>query len=107
MENLKTKIYTLLGFAQKAGKIISGSTSVEIMLGKPECKLVIIAEDAPQSLNKQIIFKCDNLNQIYIIFGTKDGLGSAIGKSQRTVVIVKDANIAKAIRNIVKDSEQL
>ena len=107
MENLKTKVYTLLGFAQKAGKIISGSATVEVMIGKPDCKLVIIAEDAAQSYSKQIVYKCEVSEQTFIIFGTKDELGNAIGKSQRTAVIVKDINIAKAIRNIFKSLKQL
>lgn len=107
MANNKSKILTFLGFAQKAGKIVSGSSTVESMLGSKDAKLLIVAEDTSQSLVKQILNKCENLKQKYIIFGTKDELGMAIGKSQRAFIIIKDINIANAILETTKSTEEL
>ena len=103
MEPIKAKVYTLLGFAQKSGKIISGTNTVESMIGKPDTKLVILADDSSDSFRKHLVFKCNNVEQRYVVFGTKDELGNAIGKSQRAVIIVKDNNIANAISDILSN----
>jgi len=107
MTQEKAKIYNLLGFAQKAGKLVSGTNSVETLIGRPEAKLTLIAEDSSSSLLKQITSKCQSGNQRYLIIGTKDEFGNAIGKSQRTVIVIKDENIARAILDIVKKTEVL
>lgn len=103
--NNTNKVYTLLGFAQKAGKIISGSNSVELVLGKPESKLAIIAKDSSPNYLKQIQSKCEHSKQRYVVFGEKDQLGNCIGKSQRTAIVLKDSNIATAILDIVNKVE--
>lgn len=107
MENAKTKILTLLGFAQKAGKLISGANTVENIIGRNECKLAIIASDSSPKYVKNLITKCEYLDQRYIVFSTKEELGKAIGKSQRALLVVKDKNIADEIFNIFKKTEAL
>lgn len=101
------KILSLLGFAQKAGKLISGINTVESLIGNTQIKLLIIAVDSPAKFLKQMENKCVNLGQSYLIFGTKDELGQAIGKSARSIIAVKDKNIAGAILDYIKTTSQL
>jgi ribosomal protein L7Ae-like RNA K-turn-binding protein len=107
MEKTNIKVLSLLGFAQKAGKLISGINTVESLIGNSQIKLLIIAGDAQPKFLKQMKDKCDNLGQKHLIFGTKDELGQAIGKSARTIIAIKDINIAGAILEYIKTSGRL
>lgn len=99
------KIYTLLGFAQKAGKIISGDASVFASLHKKSLKMIIVANDLSDNSRKkfeqklfsaQELKKRDNKIQVFT-FGTKESLGHAIGKSPRGLIGVTDDNFVNAI----------
>lgn len=102
---LENKVYTLLGFAQKAGKLVSGDDSVFIALNKKNPKLIIVAEDLSENSRKkfeQKLFtaaksKKKSTETAVFTFGTKVSLGHAIGKSPRGLVAVMDENFAKAI----------
>lgn len=90
---------SMLGFAQKAGKLSSGNVAVLNAVNKNKAKLVIIAEDISDNSIDKLGEKC-KMNKIpIIIFGTKDSLGHYIGKELRAVVSVNDQNFAKSILN--------
>ncbi len=99
------KVYALLGFAQKAGKLVSGDDSVFVALGKKKLKLVIAAEDLSENSRKKFEQKLYAANkekkrdaEIAVrTFGTKVALGHAIGKSPRGLIAVVDENFAQAI----------
>ena len=101
MEKSSIKVLSLLGFAQKAGKLMSGINTVESLIGNSQIKLLIIAGDAQPKFLKQMQAKCENTGQKYLIFATKDELGQAIGKSGRTIIAIKDKNIAGAILDYI------
>lgn len=115
MDNLSPatkKVYALLGFAQKAGKLVSGDDSVFIALGKKSLKMVIVAEDLSANSRKkfeQKLYAADkekkrDVGTAVWTFGTKVSLGHAIGKSPRGLIAVMDDNFAKAI---AKNLEEL
>lgn len=115
MDNLSPaakKVYALLGFAQKAGKLVSGDDSVFVALGKKKLKLVIVAEDLSDNSRKkfdQKLYAADkekkrDAGTAVFTFGTKVSLGHAIGKSPRGLIAVMDENFAKAI---AKNLEEL
>lgn len=99
------KVYALLGFAQKAGKLVSGDDSVFAALGKKKLKLVIVAEDLSENSRKkfeQKLYAVNNEKKRDVKtpvcrFGTKAALGHAIGKSPRGLIAVMDENFAQAI----------
>ena len=100
---LEQKIYTLIGFCQKAGKMVSGDDGVMIAMSKGKVKLVIVPEDLSQnSLDK---FQQKTRNQKMkngqpapvVTFGTKDSLGRAIGKSPRGLLGVVDPGFSEAL----------
>lgn len=91
---MKDNIYSFIGLMQKAGKLSSGDDSVEIEIKKKKAMLVIIAEDASENTKKKFINMCEYRKIPYVIFGEKDNLGFAIGKSSRSVIAIKDKNFA-------------
>lgn len=110
---LEQKIYTLLGFAQKAGKLVSGDESVFLSLNKKSCKMVIVATDLSDNSRKKFEQKLFSANEnrktaleAVHIFGTKVNLGHAIGKSPRGLIAVMDDNFANAITKNLKELMQ-
>lgn len=81
---------------QKAGKVSSGDDTVEIDVKKHLVKLLIISEDSSENTKKRFKDMASRKNIQYIIFGMKDDLGAAIGKSPRSILAIKDNGFAKA-----------
>ena len=91
------KILNLLGLAQRAGKVISGDFIIEKAIKRKEPKLVLLAGDCAANNEKKYI----QLAEIHHIplrkVGSKETLGTAIGKEVRVVVAVEDDGFAKAL----------
>ena len=113
--SLDNKIYTLLGFAQKAGKLVSGDDSVFASLNKKSLKMIVVAADlSDNSLKKfqqklaaaETDAKRKSKIRVYT-FGTKVTLGHAIGKSPRGLVAVMDENFAGAIAKYLEELKEL
>lgn len=91
------KIYSFLGFAQKAGKLSSGENTVEAKIKEKGACLVIVAEDAPDHTKERMERLARRFHVPYLLFGEKNRLGQSIGKSPRNVVLVSDKNFAAQI----------
>ena len=92
------KKYTMLGFAQKAGKLASGENTVEAKLKEKGASLLVVAEDAPEHTTERMKSLADRYRVDFMIFGEKNRLGQSIGKSPRNVVLVSDKNFATQIK---------
>ena len=72
---LKNRLFSILGLAQKAGKIASGEFATEKAVKSGLAYLVIVAEDASDNTRK----KMTNMTTFYKvplhITGTKEQLG--------------------------------
>ncbi len=95
-----------LGIAAKAGKIISGSLSVELGIKKREAYLVIISEDASENTKKKFSDKCSYYKVDYIIYGKMEELGRIIGKSERSVIALTDKGFAKILSDKLRINEK-
>lgn len=94
-------IYNYLGIAQRAGKIVSGENTLINKGNFQKYTLLIIANDASQAVKKKFINKAINNNIHYLLFGNKENLGKAIGKSPRTVLALTDRNLAQKIMELI------
>jgi len=102
---LTPRVKSLLGLAQRAGKIYSGESQVEALLKKRRGCLLIIAEDSPKTLNKYGKWASD-LGLPVIKTGNKEELGLSIGRSPRSVIIVDDPGFKDAILKIHLDDSK-
>ncbi|HMM21606.1 MAG TPA: ribosomal L7Ae/L30e/S12e/Gadd45 family protein [Selenomonadales bacterium] len=91
------KLRTLLGLAQKAGKLASGELAVEKAVKSGKAKLVLIAADASDNTRKSY----RDMTSYYKIAChetlSKDQLGNATGKPPRAAVAVTESGFAKAM----------
>lgn len=102
---INNKVYGLLGLTAKAGKLTFGTDSCLDMIEKHKLKLVIVAEDSSERTIKNFKDKCVQNNIDFYIFGKKDDLSKSIGKVNKTVVGIKDKNLAGAIIKILSGGD--
>lgn len=91
------RIYSLLSLTQKAGRLKSGETAVEKSVGGRTSQLVIVARDASENTKKQFRDKCAFYDVPYREFGTKEALGHAIGRAERSSVSIEDAGFTATL----------
>ncbi len=95
------KIKALLGFAQKAGKIISGDDMVIAGMKKKQVFFIVLAQDASDYVKKEVLYHIDKYQVPYIMGFDKVELGLVIGKSPRAVLGVTDKNFAVGMQKNV------
>ena len=95
MDNDAERIYTFMGFAQKAGKLVSGENTVEARAKERSAKLLLVAEDAPSHTKERMAGIAQRFHLQYAEFGEKNRIGQSIGKSPRNVVLILDKDLAE------------
>ncbi len=80
----------MIGLSKRAGKLESGSYSVEKSIKSGKAQLVIISEEASSNTVKKFLDMCKYRKIDAIIFGSKEALGECIGKPHRTVLVITD-----------------
>ena len=87
----------------KGRNLVSGEFQTLEAIKKGSAMLVIIAEDASDNTKKLFTDKSAFYKVPAVRFGTKESLGHAIGKEQRSSVGVCDAGLADAIIKQLKE----
>lgn len=98
---INNKVYGLLGLTAKAGKIAFGTDSCLEMISKKKVKLIIVAEDSSERTINNFKEMCIQNNIDFYIYGKKEEISKSIGKLNKTVIGVKDKNLAGAIKKIL------
>lgn len=108
----RQRVFSLLGQARKSGRVTSGTTLVEgeLRRGGNGAWLGLLASDASSNIAERIEKALKAASIPYRIFSDKEDLGNAVGRSPRSVVLVKDEGMARVIlesldrcRNVLKD----
>lgn len=92
----KSKIFALLGFAAKAGKLSYGFNCSVETLSKGKSKLVLSAEDVSQKSTKEISFFAEKYHTQHIILEGIDikAVSDAVGR-KCGIISVNDEGFAK------------
>jgi len=95
------KITSLLGLAQKAGKIVSGELAVEKAIKSSQAKMIIIAADCSDATKKNYRDMASYYHvDLYEKF-SKEQLGACIGKVYRAAIAVTDAGFSTAMKKLL------
>ena len=92
-----SKAHSLLGFAARARKIVSGADTCSINMKKGSAKLLIIAGDAAENTKDKLTGEAERFGVPCKIYGESDRLSQVTGKSGRTVFAVIDDHFAQCI----------
>ena len=96
----------MLGLAQKAGRIASGEVAAESAIRSGEARLVIAASDASAASRKHLLDMAAYRKIPALIWGGKDELGQAIGKSERAGLVVTDEGFAGRIGSMIRQETE-
>lgn len=100
------KILSMLGLAQKAGKVSSGEFSTENAVKSGKAFIVIVADDASDNTKKKFSNMCEYYKvPIYFLFD-KELLGHYIGKEFRASLSINDEGFANSIRKQIDSLNQ-
>jgi len=95
------KVLSMIGLATKAGKVVSGEFSTERAVKGRKALMVIMASDASENTKKNFRDMCVYYKVPYVVYGTKESLGRAMGKEVRASLALMDPGFTKAIEKLV------
>ena len=106
LEILKqNKIYSMLGLATRSRKTDSGEFMTEKSIKSGKAYLVMIADDASDNTKKEFMYMCKFYHVPFVIYGTKEELGHAMGKAMRASLAVNDEGFSKALMKLLNVTE--
>lgn len=94
---MQNKVYGLLSLAARGRNVVSGEFSTESVIKDGSAMLVIVAEDASDNTKKLFYDKCAFYEVPIYTYGTKEELGHAMGKEERSSLALVDEGLARAI----------
>lgn len=103
---IPNKLFSMLGLAQKAGKITSGEFSTEKSVKSGKSFLVIVAADASDNTKKMFSNMCEYYRVPIYFLSDKAELGHYIGREFRASLSVNDQGFADAIRKQIESLNQ-
>lgn len=91
---------SLLGLANRAGKIVTGEEQVLKEIRNKKAKLVILAGDASTNTVKKFQDKCQSYDVPLKTVADRNTLGHSIGKLERVVIAVLDGGFADKLKQL-------
>lgn len=98
---MSERIYSFIGLARKANKVLSGDDTCERALKAGKVELIIIACDASDNTKKKFIDACNYRNVSIRIFGKKEYLGRFTGKNVRSVIAILEKGFSKRLVEMI------
>lgn len=94
---MKKDIYQMIGFAQKAGLVSSGTMAAKTSLLRRRAHLLILSNDISDKTKESLVNTCEKYNIPWLVVGDKYRLGICIGKACRVAITINDKRFARAI----------
>ncbi len=95
----------MLGLGQRAGKLLSGDLAVKSAINRGRVKLLIIAVDAANRTQKELLGLAASKKIPTLAYGSKEELGRIIGKSPRSAVAFIDRKMVRGILEAMERGE--
>jgi len=99
------QILTLLGFAKKANKLVTGSNAVLRSVLYGESYLVIVNEDAGKSVKDKFRRICSENEVKFYVLGDSKEFSKATGEENKVIYSVTEEGFAKKISTIVAEKK--
>ncbi len=96
------KIFSMIGFAQKAGKVSAGTMAARSSLLRLKANLLIMSYDISENTRESLISLCKKRKVPWIILGNKFELGTSVGKAYRVALTINEPGMANSIIELLK-----
>ena len=101
------RVFSMIGMAQKAGKVVSGEFATEKAVKTGKAFLVIVSDAASDNTKKMFRNMCTFYEVPMYSYGTKEDLGHSMGKEFRASLAITDEGFAKSIEKRLKEAERI
>ena len=98
-------VLSLLGIAAKGRNLVSGEFAVEKAVKEGKAFLVIVAYEASNNTKKKFRNMCEFYEVPIAEYGTKDSLGHAIGKEERSSIGITDQGLSNGIMKLIENGK--
>jgi ribosomal protein L7Ae-like RNA K-turn-binding protein len=100
---LRKRILSLIGLARKGGMITTGTNLVEgdLRRGTGDGWVALVARDASEDIADRIRERLRSSGTSTWTLFTKADLGDAVGKSPRSVLLIKDQGLGEAVMETI------
>ena len=95
--NNRNKILGYLGFAQKAGQLVSGYNTCIAEMKKGKVFLLIITDGVGENSRKKLVETPNANNVSYKLYGKSEEISKAVDKEEKGIFAVKDSGFADVI----------
>ena len=93
----KNKVFSMIGLATRARKVVSGEFSTEKSVKSGRSHMVIVSEEASDNTKKMFTNMCTYYHVPGCFFGKKEELGHSMGKEFRASLAITDEGFAKTL----------
>lgn len=93
----QNKVLSLIGLAQKAGKVASGEFATAKAIKEGKAGFVFVSDEASDNTKKKFRNMCRFYGVPFHFYGTKTELGAAIGREFRASLAILDAGLSSVI----------
>ena len=101
------KVLRYLGFAKKAGQLVSGVNTCTYTMNRGKAALVILAGDISENSEKKIMKEIRKSGTPFMKYGNIADLSHAVGQAERSVFAITDDQFAKTILNeIMRENDK-
>ena len=94
---MREKILSYLGFARKAGKLLSGQETCLQSMKKGKLRLLLLTEDLSENTRKKLISGAEQCGVSYRVYGHSDDIARAVGMRGNAVFGITDENFSNVI----------
>lgn len=98
---MENRIYQMIALCQKARGLVAGEFACKKAVLDREAQIVIVATDASNNTKKLFGDKTSYRQITCVQWGTKEQLGSILGKEPRAVIAIVDTNFAAKIGQMI------
>ena len=95
------KLISMLGFAKRARQLVSGANAVQRSILYGKSFLVIIAEDAGDSLKRKFIRLCEENEVKVLIYSSNEELSMMTHEDNKSIYSVENEELAKQVYNLI------
>ena len=96
-EASERRVLQLVGLARRAGHAVLGTEAVRQAGRRGELSAIVLAEDATETAGRRLRSVLGDPDVPVVTCGTRQALGSAVGRPQAVVVGIADAGFATRI----------
>ena len=94
---MENKVFSYMGFAAKARKLVTGYNTCVYMMEKRKIRLLFLAEDLSENSVKKMVSAAEKHGVPCKIFGAREQLSRITGNVDKGIYGITDDNFANVI----------